>query len=125
MEARVKPTSVVVHHNDWGGYDEDVFILDGGAAVCMLAFPGGGDPAEHQGRAWLHDLSVLPDYRKKGYATALLEMCREAARKGGRKVLSLWVSPGSWMEDWYRRNGFEKDPLLVRKDGNIIYNMKL
>lgn len=125
MVSPVKPASVVVHHNDWDGYREDVIVLDGGVAVCMLAFPGGDDPVGHQNRAWLHDLSVIPDFRRKGYATVLVGMCREAARKDGRKRLSIWVSPGSWMEDWYRRNGFVRDPLLVRRDGNIIYNLEL
>ena len=117
--------SLVIHDNDWGTYREETLILEGGAGFCMLSFPGDDDPVHHRDRVWLHDLSVLPGYRRRGYATRLVEACRSRAGKAGRKMLSLWVAPGTWMEEWYRRIGFEPDESLIRRDGNTVYNLML
>lgn len=124
-ELRNLPASVTIHNNDWGAYREETIILEGGAAICGLSFPGQGEPEEHRDRAWLHDLSVLPGQRSKGLATRLLEICRRRAKAAGRRRLSLWVKPDTWQEDWYRRLGFLKDHEMMRTDGSPIYDLEL
>lgn len=117
--------ALIIHDNDWGGYREEMLILDGGAALCGLSFPGDSDPEEHRDRAWLHDLSVLPEHRRKGLATKLVRICRQRAAAVNRRQLSLWVKPNSWQEKWYQRIGFVKDETLLREDGNIVYDLDL
>lgn len=115
---------LIIHTNDWGGYSEDVIILEGGAAFCQLSIPGRDEP-DHGDRTWLHDLSVIPGRRREGLAKRLLEICKERTRLRHRENLSLWVRPGSWQEQWYRRLGFEHLPEFFREDGKRVYNLKL
>ncbi len=124
-EIRSIPPAVVIHDNDWGTYREETIILEGGKAICGLSFTGDGEPEKHRDRAWLHDLSVLPEHQGKGLATKLLDFCRRRALSAGRHRLSLWVKSGTWQEYWYKRLGFIQDPEMTRTDGNLIYNLKL
>lgn len=114
----------VIHTNDWGTHVEKAVIVDNGAGFCMLSIPGKDDPPEHRDRVWLHDLSVLPDFRKRGIGGRLLRISAEIARQEGRKRLSLWVRPGTWMEEWYRRLGFRVDSDMYRDDGTTVYNIE-
>ena len=59
------------------------------------------------GYAVIHNLVVHESVRKQGRGRLLLK----AAENYGEKVLhrlnaTLRVVPGSWMEQWYRRNGY-------------------
>lgn len=118
-------TNCIVHTNDWGTYTEDIIILEYGLAVCQLSFPGKDDPPYQRKRAWLHDLSVLPEVRGHGLATRLIEICKQRTLAAGRRMLSLWVKPGSWQEQWYIRLGFVRDEYFERDDGNNVYNLML
>ena len=56
--------------------------------------------------AAIHDLVVHNDKRGEGLGSALLE---EACKKGmemGADFMMLSVVPGSWLEEWYKRHGF-------------------
>ena len=114
-----------IHSTDWGSYIEETIILNDGVAFCHLSFPGKDDPPVHRKRAWLHELTVLPEYRNLGLATKLIGICKERAKADGRKWLSLWVKPGTWMEEWYKRLGFVYDEDFMRGDGQKVYNMTL
>lgn len=91
----------IIHHNEeyWG--TAETIVLAGGAGVCKLSFYNDEPTA-----AWLYNISVIPEKREQGIGQALLNEAFERAAKE-RPYLYLNVAPGSWVKDWYIRNGFE------------------
>ena len=117
--------NVIIHHNEWGNFTDEVIILEHGLAICHLQFPGNGETEEHRKRAWLHTLSVVPEVRRQGLASRLVSICKQRTAEQGRNILSLWVKPGSWQEQWYIRLGFKPDHTFKRMDDNNIYSLRL
>ena len=58
---------------------------------------------------FLCNLIVQPPERKKGIGQLLLNYSEEAAHKIGFKRIALKVLKDSWMEKWYKRNGYIED----------------
>lgn len=68
---------------------------------------------------FLANLVVLPDERNKGIGQSLLSYSEKAAHKLGIKRIALKVLKDSWMEDWYKRNGFVED-YIWKEDNRIV-----
>lgn len=74
---------------------------------------------------FISNLFVLEEFRRSGIGQKLLDYSLEAAKKLGLREISLKVLSGSWMEEWYKRNGFiedhkhEKDKLITYLHKNI------
>jgi len=75
---------------------------------------------------FITDLYVNENFRKQGIGQKLLNYSIKAAKKLGHKKIALRVFSGSWMEFWYRKNGFvfdyvyEEDKLMTYLHKNII-----
>lgn len=55
----------------------------------------------------LHNLSVLPEKRHRGYGKALLSYCKSVAYfKGAEKVRLGLIDESNILKEWYRKNGF-------------------
>lgn len=67
--------------------DPDLFI-GAFAGTRMIGAIIGTDDGR---KGWLNRLAVLPDYRRKGVAKALIEACEGALRKRGRGVFSIHI----------------------------------
>lgn len=75
------------------------------------------------GTAWLWDLFVLPEHRRKGHARRLLKRAEEIAQSEGHKTLHMeWEEANTGREvlDWYIREGYDdvafgKDNCLLEK----------
>lgn len=67
--------------------DPDLFIgaFEGSRMIGVIV---GSDDGR---KGWLNRLAVLPDYRRRGVAKALIEACEDALRKRGRGVFSLHI----------------------------------
>jgi ribosomal protein S18 acetylase RimI-like enzyme len=52
--------------------------------------------ATHDGRkGWINRLAVLPDYRRRGYATRLVAEAEHVLRSQGMRVIAVLIEPGS------------------------------
>jgi ribosomal protein S18 acetylase RimI-like enzyme len=59
------------------------------------------------GEAYVEELGVLPDARRRGIATALLAACEEEARRHSRTCMTLWVTSDNRAAiALYERRGF-------------------
>lgn len=58
---------------------------------------------------FLSNLIVSESYRKNGLGQKLLNYSEIAAKKLGIHRIALKVVRNSWMENWYKRNGFIED----------------
>jgi len=55
----------------------------------------------------LHNLTVLPDYRHKGYGKQLLDFCKAKVKElGGVKINIGITEENTVLKNWYTANGF-------------------
>ena len=57
-------------------------------------------------RLILSDVSVHVGFRKNKLGTRILKIHHDFCKLHGVKYSLLWVDKGSWMEQWYMRNGY-------------------
>lgn len=61
----------------------------------------------HHGVVYLERLSVLPEYRKRGFGKMLVAHIFEQARKIGVKKVEIGIiAEYEWLKNWYRKRGF-------------------
>ena len=86
-------------------------ILENGYAYVMVS-----RLKDEPDVAVIHDLAVHEEKRRKGLGTELLEEACKAAKEMGAKAVRLSVLPDSWVEQWYKKNGFadigESEPIM-------------
>ncbi|MEM2567998.1 MAG: GNAT family N-acetyltransferase [Candidatus Bathyarchaeia archaeon] len=76
----------------------DIELEDTPGAICYRKFEGNG---------MLWDIGVLPEFRRRGIATKLLNEGIKRGRKLGMKRLETWsIEPQAW--NFYEKNGFKK-----------------
>jgi GNAT superfamily N-acetyltransferase len=115
--AALRELMIADQGNDSGG--EETFTLAsrrGNAFTWYLAIVEGravGHFSERtrDGIGYLEDLMVLPEYRMRGIATALVHRCAESARSKGAELIFLPADANDTPKDMYRRMGFE--PIYV------------
>lgn len=82
----------------------------GGKATAQLDLTNDlNEPFRHGITALFWSLWVDEEYRRKGYATELLALAEDLARKEGHKKISLeWSEEeaGMFVHDFYTRRGF-------------------
>lgn len=85
--------------------DKRLWVADAGpAGLVGFAFV-----TTTNDRAHLEEISVLPEFGRRGIATALVEHIRAWARGGGLRTLSLTTfTTVPWNEPWYLRLGFHR-----------------
>jgi len=55
----------------------------------------------------IHNLSVLPEHRHKGYGKQLLDFCIEKVRESGGKRINISITEeNTVLKKWYLANGF-------------------
>jgi len=55
----------------------------------------------------LNNLSILPEYRHKGYGTELIDFCKAKVKEfGGGKITIGIIEENSILKDWYAAYGF-------------------
>jgi ribosomal protein S18 acetylase RimI-like enzyme len=82
----------------------DVECEDQPGTICS-PFPAHGTPGL-AGMIW--HLAVHPDYRGRGIASSLLSCAIEDALSLGIARFEAWTRDDAFVEDWYRKQGFEK-----------------
>lgn len=96
----------LIHRNNaFFGRTHTIILADGNAYAMVTIMD------TNKSVAILHDLTVYKDKRGEGLGSAVLEeACDEAGRMGADAVW-LSVEPNSWLEEWYKRHGF--NPLTM------------
>ena len=55
----------------------------------------------------LHNLAVLPEFRRNGYGRRLLDFCKAKVKEsGGSKITLGMIEENTVLKDWYTANGF-------------------
>ncbi len=70
---------------------------------------------------FLSNLIVQPTERGKGIGQLLLDYSEVAAKKLGLKRIALKVLKDSWMEEWYKRNGYLEDYVWDEEERVVKY----
>ena len=86
-------------------------VADGGRAIVLVSMLD--TKGEWNGVATLHDLVVHESRRKKGLGRRLVRIAEDVARDMGADTLRLAVEPGTWMEAWYFRLGFNETGFTI------------
>jgi predicted N-acetyltransferase YhbS len=92
---------VLREYSFWGR--TSVVIIAGGYGFAMVSVMD-----KEKTVAILHDIIVHESWRQGGIGNKLLEAACEEAGKMGAEIVRLTVKPGSWMEGWYGRHGFDE-----------------
>ena len=107
---------MTIHENKWWWGIKYTFILYGGAAFCHLELPF------EENFAWISDVCVLPDYRRRGWGNMLLDQAIKKAKESGKPVVRLSVD-NEWAQAWYERRGFKE--IGFTPDGLPLLEMPL
>ena len=92
-----------VFHRNKTHYGNTTAIIteDASAYVMVTIF-------NHDKRnAMIHDLVVLKERRGEGIGREMLEEAVLEAGRMGAEMVRISVEPNSWLEEWYKRHGFE------------------
>jgi ribosomal protein S18 acetylase RimI-like enzyme len=55
----------------------------------------------------LHNLGVLPEYRRKGYGKELIDFCKCKVKElDGNKIILGMIEENTRLKNWYMQNGF-------------------
>jgi GNAT superfamily N-acetyltransferase len=92
------------HKNTWNWGQTHTIVWWNGVGLVNVSVEN-----ETPERATIHGVSVLPSYRKHGYGTTLLTLAEKEAKKMGATRVGIATEPNSWLEDWYKRLGYEFD----------------
>lgn len=76
-------------------------VGDGGKAIALVTVVD-----KEKSVAILHDLVVQESSRNQGIGKRMLGIAEDVAWHMGADLLRLSVEPGTWMESWYFRRGF-------------------
>ena len=92
----------VIHKNTWCWGKTHTIVIRGGHGLVNVSVENDNPKV-----ALIHGVSVTEDYRKLGTGRALMMEAEAEAVEMGARYTSLATEPGSWMESWYKRLGYE------------------
>lgn len=94
----------VIHKNTWCWGRTHTIIIRNGHGLVNVSVENDNPKA-----ASIHGLSVTEDYRRLGIGRALIMEAEQEAREMGATRVGIATEPNSWLEDWYKRLGYEFD----------------
>ena len=84
--------------------------------VCVVATTRGESPEDPAPFAWIHDLYVKPEHRRRGVASMLMAEAERFARGEGAHLLRLGVLDGNERaRRFYERHGFREHAHVLTK----------
>lgn len=113
-------TDTVRYVNHWPTFTDVVHIFNDGLGSVSVS------REDDYNFGLIHDLFVHESVRRQGRGQRLLEKAEwEIVNTYGRYFALLRVVPSSFMEGWYRRNGYEDydDPYPARGYITLIKNL--
>ena len=84
--------------------------------VCVVASTRGESPEDPAPFAWIHDIFVKPEHRRRGVASVLMAEAERFARSQGARVLRLGVlDRNEHARAIYVRHGFREHAHVLTK----------
>ena len=84
--------------------------------VCVVATTRGESPEDPSPFAWIHELYVKPEHRRRGVASMLMAEAERFARGEGARVLRLGVlDKNEGARRFYARQGFGEQVHVLTK----------
>ena len=84
--------------------------------VCVVASTRGESPEDPAPFAWIHDIFVKPEHRRRGVASILMAEAERFARSQGARVLRLGVlDRNEHARALYVRHGFREHAHVLTK----------
>ena len=84
--------------------------------VCVVASTRGESPEDPAPYAWIHDIFVKPEHRRRGVASVLMAEAERFARSQGARVLRLGVlDRNERARTFYARQGFRDHARVLTK----------
>lgn len=84
--------------------------------VCVVASTRGESPEDPAPFAWVHDIFVKPEHRRRGVASVLMAEAERFARSQGARVLRLGVlDRNEHARALYVRHGFREHAHVLTK----------
>ena len=93
-----------------------LFEKKGAGMICVYWYEIGD-------RFYISNLSVCEWAKNKGIGRTLLQNAELIAETLQYKTVSLWVKEGSWMQNWYEREGYIYD--CKHTDEEFIWMRKI
>lgn len=119
MAEKKRQVSVTRPFTSW--YGDVVFFIDESrkASVSIRRFSDGPDV---DGKTWLTDLYVHPDYRKQGIATRLIHAAKHYCHRHHIEAVYLWTERENIA--FYEKRGFQNVHQSKQgTDGQVFYQM--
>ena len=106
----------IVHENKWPwGYTMDV-ISSRAEACVKLSFDN-----DNPGVCFLSGLSVLPQHRRKGFATNILDVCEQLCLERGIFRIDLNSVLTDYVQAFYKKWGF----CPIKEENGLIQMYKI
>ena len=93
---------MIIHKNTWTWGQTHTIVFKCGVGLVSVSIYN-----EEPDVAWIHGVSVIEDYRRQGIGTRILQLAEEEAVKMGAHTVKLSTLRESFMEDWYKKSGYE------------------
>lgn len=112
---------LIVHKNKWWWGESINLIESNGLAQVDVSFQD-----EYPEHGYVGSLMVFERYRKKGFATILMQAVEDIARERGLYYLYMGVNKQApqWLLDWYKRIGYEENGDQDGSDGHSFNYQK-
>ena len=104
----------IKHRNTWCWGTSTIIITNDGCGTVTVQFDD-----EFPCAANITGLSVYKDKRNKGYGTALLKEAEKEAKEHNKEIIYISCDKDSWIENWYKRTGYEDDGLIPEFDYKV------
>ncbi len=106
----------IVHENTWPWGKTMVLISSRAEATVELSFED-----NNPGVCFLSGLSVLPEHRRKGFATNLLDICERLCIERGIFRIDLNSVMTDYVQEFYKKLGF----VPIKEENGFLQMYKL
>lgn len=92
----------IAHENDWSWGKSIKLISTNGVACVEMSFE-----KNNPGVCYISGLSVIPEYRRQGYATALMSICEQMCEERAIFRIDLNSVLTDYVMDFYHKLGYK------------------
>ena len=105
----------IVHRNDWP-WGKSMMVISSRAEACVhLSFED-----SNPGVCFLSGLSVLPERRRRGFATEIIGVCEQICKQMGVFRIDLNSVLTDYVQEFYKRLGY----LPIKEENGLMMMYK-
>lgn len=101
----------IAHENEWNWGQSIHLVSTNGVACVTMSFD-----SDNPGVCYISGLSVIPEYRRQGYATALMSACEQICKEKGIFRIDLSSVLVDYVQGFYTKLGF----IPIREDNGVL-----